>query len=252
MIERSTDIKAALRSRQRGFLLNPFRFGSTPPSDPDPHWDKVVLLLKMDGAVDSTTFVDSGPLGLTVGASFLVRQSETWSVAGRSAEFYSGGGFLAPTSTALAFGTEDFCIETTIRIPSGFTAGGLFDARPTYANGAYVTFVVGSTTILLYVDGSTRIEGTHGIAANTPTHVALSRVAGVSRIFVAGTQCGSSWTDSTNYGRGTDRPLIGALGYDSGLERFIGFMDEYRVTKGEGRYSANFTPPTGPFPTHGP
>lgn len=27
MIERSTDVRAALRSRQRGFLLNPFRFG---------------------------------------------------------------------------------------------------------------------------------------------------------------------------------------------------------------------------------
>lgn len=31
MIDRSTNIQAALRSRQRGFLLNPFRFGSTPP-----------------------------------------------------------------------------------------------------------------------------------------------------------------------------------------------------------------------------
>lgn len=30
MIHRSTDIKAAMRSRQRGFLLNPHRFGSAP------------------------------------------------------------------------------------------------------------------------------------------------------------------------------------------------------------------------------
>lgn len=33
MIDRSTNIQSALRSRQRGFLLNPFRFGSgTPPT----------------------------------------------------------------------------------------------------------------------------------------------------------------------------------------------------------------------------
>lgn len=33
MIDRSTNIRAALKSRQRGFLLNPFRFGSgVPPS----------------------------------------------------------------------------------------------------------------------------------------------------------------------------------------------------------------------------
>ncbi|GGH62096.1 hypothetical protein GCM10010975_26450 [Comamonas phosphati] len=34
MIERSTDIRAALRSRQRGFLLNPFRFGAPAPGAP--------------------------------------------------------------------------------------------------------------------------------------------------------------------------------------------------------------------------
>ena len=248
MIERSTDIKAALRSRQRGFLLNPFRFGGGTPPGGDPHWDKVVLLLKMDGASGSTTFVDSGPLGLTVGRNFSVQQSDTWSVSGRSAEFYSGGGFLGVSDDALAFGTQDYCVEATVSIPSGMSAGCIFDTRPTYANGQYLTFVLSSTNILVYVNGATRISATHSIAANTGTHIAVSRVSGVTRIFVGGSQVGSSWADSTNYQRGASRPLIGALGFDSGLERFIGFMDEYRVTKGEGRYSANFTPPTAPFP----
>lgn len=34
MISRSTDISAALRSRQRGFLMNPYRFASQPESEP--------------------------------------------------------------------------------------------------------------------------------------------------------------------------------------------------------------------------
>jgi hypothetical protein len=34
MLSRSTDIRSALRSRQRGFLLNPYRFGSPPPTSP--------------------------------------------------------------------------------------------------------------------------------------------------------------------------------------------------------------------------
>ena len=34
MIDRSTNILAAMRSRQRGFLLNPFRFGSGSPTAP--------------------------------------------------------------------------------------------------------------------------------------------------------------------------------------------------------------------------
>lgn len=32
MIDRSTNVRRALRQRQRGFILNPFRFGSAPPA----------------------------------------------------------------------------------------------------------------------------------------------------------------------------------------------------------------------------
>lgn len=51
MIVRSTNIKQALRHRQRGFLLNPFRFGGgggPPPWDPDTGVTSATLKLWLD------------------------------------------------------------------------------------------------------------------------------------------------------------------------------------------------------------
>ena len=55
MILRSTNVRAALRRRQRGFLLNPYRFGG--PSG-DPHWAHVVMLLRGEGTDGSGIVYD--------------------------------------------------------------------------------------------------------------------------------------------------------------------------------------------------
>ena len=257
MIDRSTDIKAALRSRQRGFLLNPFRFGGVPPSV-DPHWSSVILLLKMDGVVGSTAFADSSPVGasVSVGTGGLQRISSDWSVAGQSCEFFSGGGhlFLTAGSGVMALGTGDLTVEGTLKVGTlSSTAFAFMDFRPPGVNGAYPSLFLDNTKFWLTVNNARRIEGNHGMSSGSVAHVAWSRVSGSSRLFVSGLQIGPTWADSTNYlAPSTGRPVIGASGFDFGLGRYLGYMDEIRITKGIGRYSANFSPPTGPFPTTGP
>lgn len=75
MIDRSTNIQAALRSRQRGFLLNPFRFGAPAPSsnfrywrldisnnDGDGTYTSMATWSLMDGAVDrALSYVAGSP-----------------------------------------------------------------------------------------------------------------------------------------------------------------------------------------------
>jgi hypothetical protein len=39
---------------------------------------------------------------------------------------------------------------------------------------------------------------------------------------------------------------IGTL--DGANWNFVGYLDDFRITKGVARYTANFTPPTAPLP----
>lgn len=203
----------------------------------------------MDGPVGSGAFTDSGPLGISVTSTLEVLHSDVWSVAGQSAEFYGGGGILGlGNPSAFTFGTGDFCIEWHGRPSAGLGEVVIYDARGAYQNGQFVTIGLTSSEIFLYTSSSVAIIGAHGVAAGESAHFALSRVGGQSRLFVRGVQVGETVADSSNYGVGVDRPIIGANGFDIGLGRYLGFIDEMRITKGNGRYSSNFTPPTGPFP----
>lgn len=41
---------------------------------------------------------------------------------------------------------------------------------------------------------------------------------------------------------------IGNLNNSSTQHRYIGYIDDFRMTKGVSRYKGNFTPPSQPFP----
>ena len=43
--------------------------------------------------------------------------------------------------------------------------------------------------------------------------------------------------------------VIGSWWSDSSMNRINGYIDDFRVTKGYARYTANFTPPTAKLPS---
>jgi hypothetical protein len=87
-------------------------------------------------------------------------------------------------------------------------------------------------------------------STNTWYHVAVSRTAGVVKIFVNGVEYFSG-ANTLSYNIQNTYVAVGARQLTSGVESygefFSGYIDELRVTKGIGRYTAAFTPPSTPF-----
>ena len=82
------------------------------------------------------------------------------------------------------------------------------------------------------------ITGTTAINDNSWNHIAISRNSGVTRIFAKGTLQSATRTSSETL---TSTGII--IGSDSTDVYYLGSMDDIRITKGVGRYTANFTPP---------
>jgi hypothetical protein len=92
--------------------------------------------------------------------------------------------------------------------------------------------------------GVTTISG-GTVSANTWSHVALSVSAGSAKLFLNGTQVGSTTTFSAL----PDQNFIGVGGVGNSLtiDYFTGYIDDLRITKGYARYTASFTAPTSAF-----
>ena len=222
---------------------------------PDPYWANVISLLHFDAANGTTTFTDAvvGTTWSRVSGAEISTTKARFGGSSASVPAAVNSGYGCITSngnSAFAFGTGDFTIEGFLNVStskSGFRF--VFDTRPTGVNGAYPSLYVDGTSLVYYQGGAARITGTNAISlVDAWVHWAVSRVSGVTRLFVNGTQVGSSYTDATNYANQRFR-----LGNTSSADNFDsilgGYLDECRITKGVGRYSLSFTPPTIPYPS---
>lgn len=216
----------------------------------DPYFANVVSLLHFDGTNGSTTITDV--------------KGKTWNAAG-SAQLDTGilkfgsasvvldgtGDYVLPnTSADFTLGTGDFTIDLWIRASSLAKAvSGIVDWRPLSTQGLYPLIYVNSAgSVRYYVDSADRITSADGaMVANTWHLISLARVSGTTRLFVDGNQVGSDYTDSNDY-IGTDC-VVGHLGFErSSIFGVTGNLDDFRLTKGVGRYTSSFTPPAAAFP----
>lgn len=264
MINRSHDIQAALRdrsgmrSRQRGFLLHPSRFGASGGGGLDPHFSSVSLLLHMDGANASKSFTDSSPSPKTVTALGTASISTTQSKFGSASASFTGGGTRAVAVSHhadLNLSSGDFTIEFWFYL----SALGFFHlvnkdgvdgtSNPSYAvtastNTGKIGLQLGSGNGLsglqeFYGDGS-------GLAINAWHHAAFSRSGSTVYGFLNGAlQFATAQTVSMVDG---GKPLNIGARYNGTSLQLNGFIDEFRITKGVARYTSAFTPPAAPFP----
>ena len=101
-------------------------------------------------------------------------------------------------------------------------------------------------------DGSTSTQVTKAWtpSADTWYHVAVSRASGNLRFFIDGTQIGTTETSNTVAFKGASDSDPVRMGYQyigNAAHYLHGYIQDPRITKGLGRYTANFTAPTAEF-----
>lgn len=257
MILRDTNIKAALRARkkQKGFLLNPFRFSGGAPTT-DPHWDKVVLLAHMDGTDGGTTFIDSGPLGLSATSNNVTTRpgSAYYGTAGAQLLGASANNVTFSHASAFNFASsEAFTIEVCARLErstSSYSYDWLLQIASVGENhnkGLYMRWSDGGfgSNLQCAIADTQRVNGFPRSSAynNYATIAYCRRPDSTCEVFVNGISIGI--TTNGNAVGGTAVRIGCAM---DGSYPLRGSVDEVRITKGVCRYSANYTPATEAFP----
>ena len=158
-------------------------------------------------------------------------------------------------SPSLAFGSGNWTVEMwlyALVLPTNPASAQLYDTRPASTNGAYpLIYLNNDGTIRLWVSSADRISSS-AISTGQWYHVAVSRSNGSTKMFINGTQTGSTYTDSTVY-LASDLRVGASYSGGASISNYLnGYIQDLRVTKGVARYTATFTPPTAALPTYGP
>jgi hypothetical protein len=235
-----------------------YGYGNTtipiPTAPPTPTANATLLLLGTNTGVQDATGKNDL---ITVGS--IKTQSNT-AKYGTGAMYFDGStGYLQNLSAInkqlFAFGSGNFTVELWVYPLSqgGHGSGNndcLIDFRNNISGGAGVCGVLyiynNGTSVNWFVNGAIAISGS-SISNNTWNHIAVSRSGTSTKLFINGTQAGSTFSDSTVY---VASPITIGQFYDgSGGGYFNGYIDDLRITNGVARYTANFTPPASAFLT---
>ena len=157
----------------------------------------------------------------------------------------TGDGLFIPSTQDLTFGTGDFTIECWFNTNTTSATSNIYDPRTT-ANQVVPVIYRNGTSLAYFVNGSNRITG-GTITTGTWYHIAVSKESGSTKMFLDGTQIGSTYTDANNYIQ--TAVYIGRNWAASGV--WNGYIDDLRITKGVARYTTTFTPPDKAFPNIG-
>ena len=161
-----------------------------------------------------------------------------------SMKFDGTGDYLTvPANTANVTGTGAFTIEFWVYFNNFTNAPGIVDYRPSTTNGLYPLIYVSAAGVLTYYISTTDVITGSTLTAAAWYHVALSRSGSSTKMFINGSQTGSTYTDTNNYVT-TGRFIIGGSGYSLGGGILNGYMTDLRITRGYARYTTTFTPPT--------
>jgi len=212
----------------------------------DEEFGNVSLLLHGDGTIiDSSSNVQS--VTVVGDAQISTAQSK---FGGSSIAFDgSGDNLTVPDNGSFTMGTADFTVECWVRLANTSHIGAFITtAEPTDFQGFFLGHVNGTLYFLANATGASSWDVTlaaGSIAVNSWTHVAGVRFGNTFASYVNGVQVATT-TSSISLANSNN---ILHVGRRQNVNQYLnGYIDDLRITKGVARYTANFTPPTAPFP----
>jgi hypothetical protein len=223
------------------------------------------LLLHCDGADASTTFTDSEITPKTVTANGNAQIDTAQSKFGGASALFDGtGDYLSLANSAdWDMGTGDFTIDFWIRRNgSQGVQTGIWGPATNAGTGWGVNFGdtgagLGTTNgIVLF----TRTGGGNTVRCNsagviisdaTWTHIAVVRSGNTATIYYDGAAVQSASVTGITFDSAGTGAVIGRRLTDDNAQYFNGWIDEFRVSKGVARWTANFTPPTSAYSLDG-
>lgn len=220
----------------------------------------VVLLMHMDGADGSTTFIDNG----------IHAHSSTPNPGAEidTSEFVFGGAsgfFNSASSPSIAVGGNDddwffsannFTIDMRVRFNTISAVRGLIGQNEDASNWWGLYWNIDNNIYFKSESNGTEIHNlTFSFTPNTGTwyHLALTRHSGNFRAFVDGTTIGTVQTNTAPIADFTGALLVGGTRVDNGSSFGYqdGWLDEIRVVKGEAEWTGNFTPQSSAYTNPG-
>ena len=228
-------------------------FGDLAVAPPgDPLFSNVQLLLHFDGTNGQTTTTDVTGKTVTLSSTFALTtaqqrfgtssvQNSATNVAGIIVEPVAA---LQPSSSAVTI-EGWFRLTSTSQQSCAFRFNVFNDTLPVHV----LSFIVIDATRVAFEYG-TAASGlvNYSFPLNTWVHLAMTRDGNSIRVFANGTQIGPTLTFSGAI-KTLDRFSIGFVSNNgSSFTPWVGQIDEFRYTVGAARYTANFTPPSAPFP----
>lgn len=154
-----------------------------------------------------------------------------------------------PNQPNFIYGTGNFTVEAWL-YPIAFTnvASGAFGYG---LSGGAVDWVfeIDTSGNALWVDNNTvRFYASVSLRAGVWTHVAVVRTNTGTTMYYNGVSVGTYSTINNISGTSGARLYVGTGAQVPGSRQFVGFIDDFRVTKGVARYFTTFTPPQQALP----
>lgn len=226
--------------------------GSAVTTDPD--FEYVSLLLQGDGTngAQNNTFIDGSTNNFTVTRNGNATQGSFNPFGDQWSNYFDGtGDYLSLTNgTALQLSnlqafTIEFWVNPQIISNNRFIFLNYNTVSPFQGYGFGIGCNFSNTQFQFWDGGVWRSFGL--LTANVWSHIAITYEGSgtTGRVFVNGTQSGSSFTINSNISYTSGTANIGTQTASTGF--FAGYISNLRIIKGTAVYTSAFTPPTAPL-----